>query len=151
MIIERQQGDYSRHLTFLGANQDAFAEAGAMGIMQGDLTARQDQLAQAQGNIATSLIGLYKALGGGWQIRCPGLQRPESVPQEPAMMEELPIPEMDPDSNQTPTPNESATPQVTATGNTNPASEEAVLLEVLRDASSADDPSRHLPPIKIHR
>ncbi len=64
-------------------------------IMQGDLTAKQDQLAEAQGNIATSLIGLYKALGGGWQIRCPGLQRPESVPQEPEMIEELPIPEMD--------------------------------------------------------
>jgi hypothetical protein len=31
-MIERQQRDYNWHFTFLGANQDAFAEAGAMGI-----------------------------------------------------------------------------------------------------------------------
>ena len=31
-MIERQQNDYDWHFTFLGANQDAFAEAGGMGI-----------------------------------------------------------------------------------------------------------------------
>jgi hypothetical protein len=31
-MIERQQSAYNWHFTFLGANQDAFAEAGAMGI-----------------------------------------------------------------------------------------------------------------------
>ncbi len=31
-MIERQQREYNWHFTFLGANQDAFAEAGAMGI-----------------------------------------------------------------------------------------------------------------------
>ena len=31
-MIERQQNDYKWHFTFLGANQDAFAEAGGMGI-----------------------------------------------------------------------------------------------------------------------
>ena len=31
-MIERQQQDYDWHFTFLGANQDAFAEAGDMGI-----------------------------------------------------------------------------------------------------------------------
>ena len=31
-MIERQQSVYNWHFTFLGANQDAFAEAGAMGI-----------------------------------------------------------------------------------------------------------------------
>ena len=30
--IQRQQNDYNWHFTFLGANQDAFAEAGALGI-----------------------------------------------------------------------------------------------------------------------
>jgi len=34
-MIERQQRDYNWHFTFLGANQDAFAEAGAIGIRQG--------------------------------------------------------------------------------------------------------------------
>ncbi len=33
------------------------------------LTQKQDQFAQIQGDIATSFIALYKALGGGWQIR----------------------------------------------------------------------------------
>ena len=33
------------------------------------LTAKQDQYAQIQGRIATDFIGMYKALGGGWQIR----------------------------------------------------------------------------------
>jgi len=31
-MIERQQQQYNWHFTFLGANQDAFAEAGGMGI-----------------------------------------------------------------------------------------------------------------------
>ena len=31
-MIERQQKDYNWQFTFLGANQDAFAEAGAIGI-----------------------------------------------------------------------------------------------------------------------
>ena len=31
-MIERQQSQYNWHFTFLGANQDAFAEAGDMGI-----------------------------------------------------------------------------------------------------------------------
>ncbi len=30
----------------------------------------QDNLAVAQGNIALNLISVYRALGGGWQIRC---------------------------------------------------------------------------------
>src|SRR5439155_27046737 len=29
----------------------------------------QDQLAVAQGNIALNLVSVYRALGGGWQIR----------------------------------------------------------------------------------
>lgn len=31
-MIEHQQDKYNWHFTFLGANQDAFAEAGAIGI-----------------------------------------------------------------------------------------------------------------------
>jgi hypothetical protein len=41
-------------------------------VLQGDLVRKQDQLAAAQGDVVTSLISVYKALGGGWQIRCPG-------------------------------------------------------------------------------
>jgi len=38
-------------------------------LLQSDLTTVQDKLAQAQGSVATSLIGIYRALGSGWQIR----------------------------------------------------------------------------------
>lgn len=33
------------------------------------LLTAQDSLASAMGNISTNLVGLYKALGGGWEIR----------------------------------------------------------------------------------
>ena len=35
---------------------------------QSQLVTQQDQLAVAQGNIALSLISVYRALGGGWQV-----------------------------------------------------------------------------------
>jgi NodT family efflux transporter outer membrane factor (OMF) lipoprotein len=37
--------------------------------VQQTLVSQQDTLAQAQGEIVTGLIQVYKALGGGWQIR----------------------------------------------------------------------------------
>lgn len=37
--------------------------------LEGILASQQIQLAATQGQIATNLIGVYKALGGGWQIR----------------------------------------------------------------------------------
>ena len=36
------------------------------------LTQQEDQLAVAEGNVARNLIQLYRALGGGWQIRLGG-------------------------------------------------------------------------------
>ena len=38
--------------------------------LESALTNQQDQLAVVQGDIAKSLIAVYKGLGGGWQIRC---------------------------------------------------------------------------------
>src|SRR5206468_1979425 len=40
--------------------------------IQQNLVQQQDTLAIAQGEIALGLIQVYKALGGGWQIRCTG-------------------------------------------------------------------------------
>src|SRR5262249_45622116 len=40
-------------------------------LIQQRLVERQQTLAQAQGQIALGLIQVYRALGGGWQIRCP--------------------------------------------------------------------------------
>ena len=37
--------------------------------LEQNLVTQQDTLAQAQGEIVTGLIQVYKALGGGWQIR----------------------------------------------------------------------------------
>jgi NodT family efflux transporter outer membrane factor (OMF) lipoprotein len=52
----------------------------------------QDNLAQTRGQIATGLIQVYKALGGGWQIRCTGCD-PGPVPADGAgATETLPDP-----------------------------------------------------------
>jgi NodT family efflux transporter outer membrane factor (OMF) lipoprotein len=58
------------------------------------LVTQQDTLAQAQGEIVTGLIQVYKALGGGWQIRetgcdpCPA-DRAGPVPATPESSENL--------------------------------------------------------------
>jgi len=36
---------------------------------QQTLLTQQDNLASTLGNISTSLVGVYRALGGGWEIR----------------------------------------------------------------------------------
>lgn len=76
-------------------------------VLQNKVVSQQIELADAQANIALQLISLYKALGGGWQIRC-YLDRKcgvitdgfEGIPQPPSgpvsglqdTVEELPIP-----------------------------------------------------------
>jgi NodT family efflux transporter outer membrane factor (OMF) lipoprotein len=72
----------------VNAEADAFKEALAQYqgglvdynrviLIQERLVERQQTLAEAQGEIATGLIQVYRALGGGWQIRCnPGLSTP---------------------------------------------------------------------------
>jgi NodT family efflux transporter outer membrane factor (OMF) lipoprotein len=48
-------------------------------LLQQTLVQQQDVLVQAQGEIATGLIQVYRALGGGWQIRCTDCQGSDSV------------------------------------------------------------------------
>jgi hypothetical protein len=62
-------------------------------LFESTLTDQQDQLAAAQGDVALALIAVYRALGGGWQIRLgegmdspPNMDLPalnEIPPQEP--------------------------------------------------------------------
>lgn len=57
-------------------------------IVQERLVTRQELYAEAQGNIALGLIQTYRALGGGWQIRCdmtagPTLPVTQPVPEIP--------------------------------------------------------------------
>ena len=57
-------------------------------LLQSDLTKAQDQLAQSQGNVVMSLIGIYRALGTGWQIRLQN-QSPADADQT-APLEQIP-------------------------------------------------------------
>jgi NodT family efflux transporter outer membrane factor (OMF) lipoprotein len=66
-------------------------------LIQERLVERQQTLAEAQGQIAQGLIQVYRALGGGWQIRCgPGvsvLPSPSLLPsQAPIPLEATPSP-----------------------------------------------------------
>jgi NodT family efflux transporter outer membrane factor (OMF) lipoprotein len=51
------------------------------------LVGQQNKWAQAQGDITLGLIQIYKALGGGWEIRLP-----EPMPAAPPQGEQLPAP-----------------------------------------------------------
>ncbi len=70
----------------------------AVFLLQGSLVGAQNDLAQTQGDVITNLIGLYKALGGGWEVRCQGFLAQESITLEPEMVETLPTPDMTPSS-----------------------------------------------------
>jgi outer membrane protein TolC len=63
----------------------------AVFLLQGELVGAQNELAQAQGDIVISLIGLYKALGGGWEVRYQGFRAQQALTQAPEMIEELPV------------------------------------------------------------
>ena len=46
------------------------ADFNRVAVVEEQLVSRQNQLAQTEGEIALGLIQVYRALGGGWQIRC---------------------------------------------------------------------------------
>jgi hypothetical protein len=68
-------------------------------LFQEQLTEQQDQLAIAQGDIALGLIAVYRALGGGWQIRLGGFS-PEVEPMPMRPLEDIPAPEAPPNDIQ---------------------------------------------------
>jgi hypothetical protein len=51
--------------------------------LEQNLVTQQDTLAQAQGEIVTGLVQVFKALGGGWQIREQGCT-PTALPGDQA-------------------------------------------------------------------
>jgi NodT family efflux transporter outer membrane factor (OMF) lipoprotein len=55
-----------------------------VGYFQQNVLEQQDQAAQAEGNIALSLVQVYRALGGGWQIRLAGNSADGACPPTPA-------------------------------------------------------------------
>lgn len=60
------------------------------------LVGQQDKLAQSRGDIAQGLIQVYKAMGGGWQIRLNDSDAAQSAPQEQAAP---PMPRVPPTSS----------------------------------------------------
>lgn len=56
------------------------------------LTQEQDRLAVAQGAVVQNLIELYRALGGGWQIRLDGVAGPMLASSEPPPADAPPSP-----------------------------------------------------------
>lgn len=88
--------------------------------LQSYLVQEEDALAVAQGDVALSLIRIYKALGGGWQIRCgygaeaivepqvnilPPTETPSDAPTEivnPVYL--LPTPNLPPEADSAETP-----------------------------------------------
>jgi NodT family efflux transporter outer membrane factor (OMF) lipoprotein len=59
------------------------------------LNQQQDLLAVAQGSVATNLTQVYRALGGGWQIRLAG---PAGTPRQAAGETAEPVPAPSPDA-----------------------------------------------------
>jgi NodT family efflux transporter outer membrane factor (OMF) lipoprotein len=61
-------------------------------VIQERLVTRQQTLAEAQGQIALGLIQVYRALGGGWEIRCEPANGTAGAPLAPVPAEPLPAP-----------------------------------------------------------
>lgn len=59
-------------------------------LLERQLVDQQFLLAQAQGNIAQGLVQIYRALGGGWQIRCQQGDAATAAATPPAEAEALP-------------------------------------------------------------
>jgi NodT family efflux transporter outer membrane factor (OMF) lipoprotein len=71
----------SMHLSML-QYQEGFVDYQRVLDSTRAVTQNQDQYAQAKGNIATYIIALYKALGGGWQVRNGRPFVPEEIKKE---------------------------------------------------------------------
>jgi NodT family efflux transporter outer membrane factor (OMF) lipoprotein len=63
-------------------------------LLEQNLVQFQNLLAQAQGNVALGLINVYRALGGGWQIRYTGCEPADLPPPAPPPAEARPAPSL---------------------------------------------------------
>lgn len=60
-------------------------------VAQLSLTQQQDLLAQAEGAIAANLVQVYRALGGGWELRLPENQGSPALSPPEQPKEEIPL------------------------------------------------------------
>ena len=69
--------------------KEGATDFGRVFVLEGSLVQRQDQLVAAKAQIAIALTQAYKALGGGWQVRCevPEGTTEELMPFQPTIVE----------------------------------------------------------------
>ena len=102
-LLMRRPPEFWRHDGIVPRLQGAANEVGVSQYQTGTIdfnrvfnlettqVQQQDQLAIARGNIALNLISVYRALGGGWEIRLSDdAPRPRDVP--PAAAASVPGP-----------------------------------------------------------
>ncbi|MFZ1934919.1 MAG: efflux transporter outer membrane subunit [Thermoguttaceae bacterium] len=81
----------------LGQYQGGMIDYNRVALIQERLVERQQTLAESQAEVVQGLVQVYRALGGGWQIRCaPGTvfpaETPPLPPQQPLPLETVPTP-----------------------------------------------------------
>lgn len=64
------------------------ADFGRVFVAQVTLVQQQDLLAQAEGSIAANLVRIYRALGGGWELRLPENEGTVALPPPEKPVEE---------------------------------------------------------------
>jgi outer membrane protein TolC len=66
----------------IGAKQykDGKIDFNRLAVLELNLVDQQNVLAQARGDVALGLVQVYRALGGGWQIRISGCETTEPFP-----------------------------------------------------------------------
>ena len=108
------------------------------------LVAQENTLAIAQGEIITGLVQVYRALGGGWEIRINGcqdmLRPPGSPPTLPPMQSSPPEPPTE--GVPTPAPQQSALQQQAIPGQAGPQSQNVPQLQPM-------PPVRQSGPINV--
>ncbi len=77
--VEKSQASY----------EEGVIDYGRVYVLQGELLNRQDQLVQAESEVLISLIGIFKALGGGWE--CSSTAAQIDISQQAIASEAIPV------------------------------------------------------------
>ena len=86
-----QETEKATELAMLQYEQ-GFADYQRVLDTQRALVLQQDGLAESRGKVALNLVAVYKALGGGWQMRCQIEQATALAPSEMPVGNEAPMP-----------------------------------------------------------
>jgi outer membrane protein TolC len=91
------RAEHDAFVEVLSQYQGGMIDYNRVALIQERLVERQQTLAEAQAEVVQGLVQVYRALGGGWQIRCvPGtvapMQTPPVPPAQPMPIETVPTP-----------------------------------------------------------